>query len=42
MKTKMKPEVKKRILNILSIVLFIIVIVVVYVLIPKNYGWIKY
>ena len=42
MKTKMKPETKKRILNILSIVLFIVIIGLIYVLVPENYGWIKY
>ena len=42
MKTKMKAKTKKRILTILSIVLLIIVFGLIYVLIPENYGWIKY
>lgn len=42
MKTKMKPETKKKILTILSIVSFIIISILVYILLPENYGWIKY
>ena len=42
MKTKMKAETKKKILTILSIVSFIIIAILVYILLPENYGWIKY
>lgn len=42
MKNKMKPETKKRILTILSIVSFIIILGLIYVLISSNYGWFKY
>ena len=38
----MKPETKKKILTISYIALFVIIIVLVYVLIPEDYGWIKY
>ena len=42
MKTKMKAETKKKILTILSIVSFIIIVVLDCMLLPENYGWIKY
>lgn len=42
MKSKIKPETKKKILTILSIASVIIVAILAYILIPENYGWIKY
>ena len=38
----MKAKTKKRILTILYIVSFIVIAGLVYVLLPEDYGWVKF